>query len=167
MEFAFCPKCGKKLSLKVCGDEGEVPFCESCGRPFFAFSYPCVICLCITEDGSQVALIKQSYVSEHYVNVAGYVKRGETPEQTAVREVGEEIGLTVLSCAYVGSWYHEKSDNLMLGFVCKVKKDKLVPSREVDSADWFPVESAGQLLRRDSIGMKLFERGTGMVCHRE
>ena len=134
-----------------------MPYCESCKRPFFPFSYPCVICLCITEDGSEIALIRQGYVSENYVNVAGYVKRGETPESTAVREIKEEIGLDAVSVSYMGSWYHAKSDNLMLGFECRVKKGELILSSEVDEAGWFPLESAGKLLRRDSIGMSLLE----------
>lgn len=158
MDFTFCPRCGEKLRPKLCGDEGEVPYCESCKRPFFPFSYPCVICLCISEDCSEIALIKQGYVSENYVNVAGYVKQGETPEVTAVREIKEEIGLDAVSVGYVGSWYHAKSDNLMLGFECKVKKGELVLSSEVDEADWFTLESAWNLLRRDSIGMSLLEK---------
>lgn len=158
MDFTFCPRCGEKLRPKLCGDEGEVPYCESCKRPFFPFSYPCVICLCISEDGSEIALIKQGYVSENYVNVAGYVKHGETPEVTAVREIKEEIGLDAISVRYVGSWYHAKSDNLMLGFECKVKKGELTLSSEVDEADWFTLESARNLLRRDSIGMSLLEK---------
>lgn len=134
-----------------------MPYCESCKRPFFPFSYPCVICICIAEDGSEIALIKQGYVSENYVNVAGYVKRGETPESTAVREVKEEIGLDAVSVRYVGSRYHAKSDNLMLGFECRVKKSELVLSSEVDEAGWFTPEDARKLLRRDSIGMSLLE----------
>lgn len=158
MDFTYCPQCGEKLVSKVCGDEGETPYCNSCKRPFFPFSYPCVICLCIDSDSSEIALIKQGYVSENYVNVAGYVKRGETPENTAVREVREEIGLDALSVSYAGSWYHAKSDNLMLGFVCKVKRGELVLSSEVDEADWFPLEKARELLHRDSIGMSLLEK---------
>lgn len=158
MDFTYCPQCGEKLVPKVCGDEGEMPYCNSCKRPFFSFSYPCVICLCIDSESSEIALIKQGYVSENYVNVAGYVKRGETPENTAVREVKEEIGLDALSVSYAGSWYHAKSDNLMLGFVCKVKKGELVLSSEVDEADWFPLEKTRELLRRDSIGMSLLEK---------
>ena len=158
MDFTFCPQCGEKLFPKVCGDEGETPYCNSCNRPFFPFSYPCVICLCIDGDSSEIALIKQGYVSENYVNVAGYVKRGEIPENTAVREVKEEIGLDVVSVSYAGSWYHAKSDNLMLGFVCKVKRGELILSPEVDEACWFPVEKAREILRRDSIGMSLLEK---------
>lgn len=155
MNFKYCPECGEKLYPKSCGDEGEIPYCGNCKRPFFPFSYPCVICLCVTEDNSEIALIKQSYVSDNYINVAGYVKQGETPETTAVREVREEIGLEAVSCKYLGSYYYAKRDNLMLGYICKVKKDELKLSVEVDSAEWFPLKNAAQLLRYDSIGWKL------------
>lgn len=155
MNFKYCPECGEKLFPKICGDEGEIPYCGNCNRPFFPFSYPCVICLCVTEDNSEIALIKQSYVSDSYVNVAGYVKQGETPEVTAVREVMEEIGLETVSCKYVGSYYYAKRDNLMLGYVCKVKKGELKLSSEVDSAEWFPLKNAAQHLRQGSIAQNL------------
>ena len=155
MNFKYCPQCGEKLSPKICGDEGEIPYCGNCNRPFFPFSYPCVICLCVAEDNSEIALIKQSYVSEHYVNVAGYVKEGETPETTAVREVMEEIGLETVSCKYLGSYYYAKRDNLMLGYVCKVKKEELKLSSEVDSAWWFPLKNAARFLRDGSIAQNL------------
>ena len=120
MDFRFCPQCGAKLSPKPCGDEGDVPFCESCNRPFFAFSYPCVLCLCITENGS-------------------------------------EIGLDVISCKYINSYYYPKHDNLMLGYVCTVRKSELTISTEVDSAEWFPIESAQQLLRDASVLHRLLD----------
>ena len=50
MQFDYCPKCGVKLVPKKIGDEGFVPRCGKCERPWFSFSYPCVICLCISED---------------------------------------------------------------------------------------------------------------------
>lgn len=155
MTFDFCPQCGMKLYDKICGDEGAVPYCDNCRRPFFPFSYTCVICLCITEDNSDIALIKQSYVSQSFVNVAGFIKRGETAEETVVREVMEEIGQTVTDYAFVRSYYHKKSDNLMLGFVCKVRKSELKLSKEVEAAEWFPLKYAQQMLRYDSVGWNL------------
>ena len=127
-------------------------YTRECQRPFFSFSYSCVICLCLTEDNSEIALIKQKYVSDSFINVAGYIKRGETAESTAVREVKEEIGLDVVSCRYIRSYYSKKNDNLMFGFICKVRKDELKISCEVDSAQWFPLKYAQQMLRYDSIG---------------
>ena len=32
MKFTYCPDCGDKLVPKTLGDEGDVPFCESCNR---------------------------------------------------------------------------------------------------------------------------------------
>ncbi|MGN0554222.1 MAG: NAD(+) diphosphatase [Oscillospiraceae bacterium] len=150
MTFKYCPLCGKELGTTDCGDDGSTPYCENCRRPFFPFSYPCVICLCVTDNG-EIVLIKQSYVSKNYVCVAGYIKEGETPEEAAVREVKEEIGLDASDISYLGSSFHSKSGNLMIGFLCRVKKSALKLSSEVDSADFFPAQKAAELLREGSI----------------
>lgn len=157
MEFTYCPDCGGKLISRPIGDEGETPYCNNCKRPFFGFSYPCVICLCVSETG-EIALIKQSYVSENYVLVAGHIKAGENAENTAIREVFEETGLIVTSCRYLLSRFHERSDCLMLGFLCRVKKGDLRLSGEVDSGGWFPVSEAERLLRQGSVGIEMLHQ---------
>jgi NAD+ diphosphatase len=157
MTFEYCPKCGKKLVPKECGDDGNIPFCENCQRPFFPFSYPCVICLCVTEETNEAVLIKQAYVSDHYVQVAGYIKEGETPEEAAAREIYEEVGLDASEINYIGSFYHEKSGNLMLGYACKVKKEPLRLSSEVDSGDFFTFDEGLKLLKHGSIAYKLLD----------
>lgn len=155
MVFKHCPQCGEKLILKEIGDEGSVPFCGSCSRPFFSFSYPCVICL-VTDGAGQFALIKQGYVSERYVFVAGYVQRGETLEAAAAREVEEEIGLKVKSVRYLESRYFERDDNLMAGFEVTVEHGDFSLSREVDSAEWFDKESAKERLTGSKVCIELF-----------
>lgn len=156
MIFRHCPQCGKKLILKEIGDEGEVPYCPDCTRPFFSFSYPCVICL-VTDGAGQFALIKQGYVSERYVFVAGYVQRGETLEAAAAREVEEETGLKVRSVKYLESFYFERDDNLMAGFEVTVEHGDFSLSREVDSAEWFGEEKVGGLLVNSNVCKALFE----------
>ena len=157
MEFTYCPDCGERLINRPIGDEGETPYCNSCKRPFFGFSSPCVICLCVSETG-EIALIKQSYVSENYVLVAGHIKAGENAENTAIREVFEETGLIVTSCRYLLSRFHERSDCLMLGFLCRVKKGELRLSDEVDSGGWFSVSEAERLLRQSSVGIEMLHQ---------
>lgn len=157
MEFTYCPDCGERLISRPIGDEGETPYCNNCKRPFFGFSYPCVICLCVSET-EEIALIKQSYVSENYVLVAGHIKAGENAENTAVREVFEETGLIVTSCRYLLSRYHSKSDCLMLGFLCRVKKGELRLSGEVDSGGWFSVSETEGLLRQGSVGIEMLHQ---------
>lgn len=154
MEFSYCPACGQKLTQREVGDEGLVPWCAPCNRPWFGFSYPCVICLVMDGD-DRIVLIKQSYVSQNYICVAGFVKHGETIETTAKREVEEETGLQVLRVEYVSSYYYEKRDNLMLGFVCHVEPGALHISQEVDKAQWFTLEEAKEKLREGSVGKDL------------
>ncbi len=157
MVFKFCPECGRRLVGKEIGDEGEVPYCENCGRPFFNFSYPCVICL-VTDGEGNFALIKQGYVSENYVFVAGYVQHEETLEAAAAREVKEEIGLDVVKTEYLGSFYHKRDDNLMLGFAVTVKRDNFELSGEVDSAEWFGEDKAEKLLRNSRVCKELLDK---------
>ncbi len=151
MKFTYCPQCGEKLIGKHIGDEGAVPFCEKCGRPFFPFSYPCVICLCVNEDG-QVVLIRQSYGHQRFVCVAGYIKSGESAEETCRREIKEEIGLEVTGTRFLYSKYFAKHDNLMLAFVCNVKKDRFTLSDEVSEAEWFTPEEAHNALFEGAYG---------------
>ncbi len=159
MEFKFCPECGRRLLKKEIGDEGEVPYCESCGRPFFSFSYPCVICL-VTDGEGSFTLLKQGYVSKNYVFVAGYIQRCETPEAAAAREIKEEIGLDAVKTEYLGSFYHKRDDNLMLGFAVTVRRGKFSLSKEVDSAEWFTEEKARELLQSSTVCKELLNEYT-------
>lgn len=109
----------------------------------------------VVDDENNVALVKQAYVSNNYICVAGYVKQGETIESTAKREVEEETGLQVISAKYIKSYYYEKRDNLMFGFVCIVKHSEFNISGEVDKAEWFSLTEAEKLLRQGSVGQDL------------
>ena len=133
MHFTYCPQCGKRLIPREIGDEGMLPYCEDCRRPFWDMFATSVICAAINEY-NEVALLRQDYVStQNYVCVAGIIQMGETAESAAVREIKEEIGQDVQHLTYVRSYYYEKSGMLMLGFMAEVKKTDFVLSGEVDA----------------------------------
>ncbi len=157
MEFRFCPDCGAALVPRPIGDEGLVPYCEACATPRFGFSYSCIIALPVNaEDPNEVALIRQDYVTrQSHICVAGYVKHGETLESCARREVEEELGLPVRDAAYMRSYYFERKDLLMLGFVVRVSKEDFNISGEVDSARWFSLDEAEVELQNASIALQL------------
>lgn len=158
MKYRFCPHCGEKLVPRLIGDEGEVPFCIPCNRPLFDSFYTCIITLVVNEQNerSEFALIKQSYVTtEHFICVAGYIKGGEDAESACAREVLEEIGLTASDVHYINSYYYEKNDCLMLGFVTRVKKAEFALSGEVDEARWFSAEQALSVMREGGIAKRL------------
>lgn len=154
MKFCYCPECGEKLVPRQTGDEGDIPWCVRCDRPFFPFSYPCVICLCISEE-DEVLLIKQSYGEKRYVCVAGYIKAGENAEDAAKREIAEETGLEALGVRFLYSRYYEKHDNLMLAFACRVRKKDVTLSGEVSEAGWFSPEEAENVLFRGAYGIDM------------
>ena len=156
MTFEYCPRCGEKLLPKQIGDEGDVPYCDTCKRPFFPFSYPCVICLCVAEDG-EILLIKQSYGISRYVCVAGYIKSGESAEEACKREIAEETGLETLSVHFLYSGYYAKHDNLMLAFACRVRKDTLSLSGEVSEAAWFTADDAYDALFEGAFGRDMLQ----------
>ena len=155
MRFTYCPHCGSKLTKKEIGDEEMVPFCEPCGMPLFDMFSTCVICA-VTNESDEVALLKQGYLSAtRYVCVSGFMKIGESAEDSAIREIEEEIGQKVEELRFVRSYPYEKKEMLMLGFHAKVKKHDLVLSKEVDDAEWVPFSEALGKIREGSIAWQL------------
>lgn len=157
MRFSNCPKCGTVLSKKEIGDEGLVPFCDICNRPYFDVMYPCVIVLVVNEK-DEVCVIKQSYGADRFVLVAGFVKIGNTIEQTIEAEVFEEIGQRVFDYQYVESYYQQSNENLMLGFIARVKETPIVLSSELTYAKFIKKDEALELLRNANIAFKLLNK---------
>lgn len=156
MKFEYCPHCGNKLIKKKIGDEGMVPYCTSCSEPMFDLPISCTITLAVNEY-NEAALIKQSYGKKGYVCVAGYMKIGESAEECAAREVEEELGIKPYLIEYINSYTFDKKEMLMLGFMARLKKADFYLSKEVESAEWFPINEALEKLREATIAAKLVE----------
>ncbi len=150
MEMHYCMQCGALLHEKQHKTEGLVPFCDSCGE----FRYPvfntAVSMLVMNPARSRIILIRQ-YGRPHYVLVAGYVNRGEDAEDAAVREVREELGLTVETVSFNHSRYFPPTNTLMLNFTVTVAEDAPQPNWEVDSWRWFDLEEARAAIKPGSL----------------
>ena len=161
MKFKFCPYCGNQLGKKDIGDEGFIPFCENCDVPLWDMFTTSVIAAVVNEQ-DEVVLLRQNYVSEtKHVCVAGIMKIGESAEDTVVREIAEEIGLTVKEVTYIRSYPYDKKEMLMLGFMAVVEKEEFTLSGEVDSAEWVTFDEALPLLREGSIAWQLVKEVIG------
>ena len=151
MRFDYCPKCGARTVLRTIGDEGEIPYCDVCKRPWFDMFSTCVLSVVVNEY-DEVLLIRQSYGdTERYVGVAGFMKVGETPEEAAEREVLEETGLKAQSIRYTDSAFYKGRDQLMLGMLVRVKKAECNISGELLEARWFGMDEAVKTVREGSI----------------
>ena len=155
MKMKYCPCCGTEAVQKEIGDEGLMPFCPSCNMPLWDYFNTSIICAVIHEK-NEIALLRQEYVSTiNYVCVAGHMKSNESAEETVIREVEEELGLTVSELTYIRSYPYEKKNLLMLGFMAKVDKKDFKLSGEVDSAEWFDIKVAPGKLREGGIAWQL------------
>lgn len=154
MRYVYCPQCGRALSTRVLGDDGLVPWCEPCARPWFDTFSTCVI-TAVQNAAGEVLLQREHRRPERDVLVAGYMKPGESAEAAALREIAEETGLTVTSLRYVASWPHESGDMLMLGYCAQAEGTPRGDSAEILSARWVPLAEAIDTLRPGSIGQKL------------
>lgn len=155
MHFNYCPYCGTKTVDREIGDEGMVPYCEKCDFPLFDMFSTSIITAVVNEYG-EIALLRQNYVStSNYVCVAGYIKAGESAEETVMREVKEELGQDAESIEFIRSYPYEKKQMLMLGYKTTVKKKDFSLSGEVDSAEWVRLEDAPALLREGGIAWQL------------
>lgn len=157
MKYIYCPVCGDRLIYKEIGDEGLMPFCSNCSKPYFDLFGVCIITAVINEY-NEVALLRQDYVSTtNWVLVAGYIKQGEALEDAVIREVDEETGQRADKVTYVSSYYYDKRELLMVGFRCDVKKLDFNQSKEVDNIEWHKLPEAGDLLREGSIAWQLLQ----------
>ena len=142
MHYIYCPLCSAKLGEKAAGDDGNVPYCEKCEKYWFDSFESCVIIL-LANEYNELAMLRQGYMSHKYWTfVSGFMKPGETAEETAIREVSEELGLNVEKLFYGGTYWFGEQEQLMHGFIGFTKKKDFVLSKEVDEAQWVPCEKA-------------------------
>ena len=154
MRYTHCPYCGQRLSARPIGDEGLVPWCEGCQRPWFDSFSTCIITAVLNAKG-EVLLQRETRRPDREVLVAGYIKPGETAEEAVRREITEETGLTTTTLRYIGSWPHMNGNMLMLGFAAHAEGELHPDSSEVLSDRWAAMEDAIASLREGSIAQQV------------
>jgi 8-oxo-dGTP diphosphatase len=88
----FCERCGTALVKRAIEDRLR-PCCLGCG--FVAYPDPKIAAGIILAPNNEIILLKRNIEPGlgKWVFPGGYVDAGEPPEEAAVREVWEEVGL--------------------------------------------------------------------------
>lgn len=97
---------------------------------------------CLIEHNSDFLLIRHTYGAQSWTLPGGGVKRGESPEAAVVREVQEELGITIGVPAYLGTFEQRveyKYDVVHCFHTTVVGREFALDEVEVAAGEWFPV----------------------------
>ncbi|HEX9228436.1 MAG TPA: NAD(+) diphosphatase [Arthrobacter sp.] len=130
-----CPRCGT-LTAPEAG--GWVRRCPSDGSEHYPRTDPAIIVTVVGADGRLLLGGGGPLDARNYSTLAGFVEPGESLEQAVVREIGEEVGVRVTACQYLGSQSWPFPASLMLGFTATTADTDATPDGvEVTRARWF------------------------------
>ncbi len=92
----FCGLCGGAMRMRtVLPDHKSFKVCSRCG--FIDFPGPKLVAGCFIIDAGRVLLLRRGIEPQigKWTFPGGYVDLGETPQQAALRETREEVGMQV------------------------------------------------------------------------
>ena len=148
-ESRFCGTCGAK--------NNDVPaqvqrLCPKCGRMEFPRICPAVIVI-ITDDENRILLAhNKRFRTKVYSHISGFNEAGESLEETAAREIYEEINIKVKDIVYFKSQPWPFPNSLMLGFKARYLSGTIQPDgEEIEDAKWFTKDNLPELPSEGSL----------------
>src|SRR6185437_11169987 len=97
----------------------------------------------VTDPDDRILLASNAnWSTTRFSVLAGFVETGESAEQAVVREVHEEVGITVTDVRYLGSQPWPLPQSLMLGFRASAPGGQQisVDGDEITHAGWYSRE---------------------------
>ena len=141
MEYSFCPKCGGALDSKIIKvSEPARLVCTQCQFIFF-LDPKVAACTIFTLNGKIVLLqrgIEPSF--GRWVFPGGYVDRGETVEEAAIRETKEEVDLDVRLTSLLNVYSYAQSPVVVIVYAAEIVGGKLRAADESLSVQTFAPE---------------------------
>ena len=162
----FCSRCA---SPTVHADQGErAMVCPVCQLRQYPRVQPCVI-TAITRPNPVTGEMQILLAHHHrhgqqklppmYGLIAGFVEVGESLEHAVVREVAEEVNISVADIRYVSSQPWPFPSNLMLGFRASYASgDIIIQEDELSHADFFDLSNLPKIPPKGSIARELIDQ---------
>ena len=129
----YCGACGGRT---VFDQKERAKVCPSCGNRIYPRINPAVIVG--VRNGDRLLITRYREGFRHNALIAGFCEIGETVEETAAREVMEEVGLKVKNIRYYKSQPWGIAADLLIGFYCDVDGDDTIhrDDNELKYAEW-------------------------------
>jgi len=138
-EFRFCPRCGGTLEQRlVKANEPKRLVCQGCS--FIFYQDPKVVAGTIFTLEGGIVLLKRSVEPSlgKWVFPGGYVDRGESVRDAAVRETKEESELDVKLGPLLNVYSYPRSPNVIVVYTAEVTGGRLCAGDESLEAGAFP-----------------------------
>lgn len=142
--YRFCPLCAAKLEPLAGGEDAGRPACPT--GHFVHYDNPAVTTMAlIRDDRGRVLMLRRARdpFRGRWDFPGGFVDAGETPAEGIMREIAEEIRLTVEIEAVVGTYASRYGDGedarhtVDVAFACRLTGGQLTLSDEHLDACWF------------------------------
>ncbi len=107
IDYKFCPQCRRPMTRTAEGD----PHCGHCDITVYDDVAAGASALIIRDDHVLLSRRAREPYEGDYDLVGGFMKAGESPEQTAAREAMEETGLTIKISKLLGIYPDQYGEN--------------------------------------------------------
>ena len=150
----YCGSCGTATTLQA-GERAKC--CPTCELTVYPRISPAMMVL--VTKGSELLLARGvNFPPGRFSALAGFLEAGESIEDCVIREVREEVGITVDGLEYFGSQSWPFPNSLMIAFTAKWAGGEITPDlSEIAEAAWFPLDALPQLPPRVSISRALID----------
>ncbi|WP_420574933.1 NAD(+) diphosphatase [Kordia sp.] len=151
----FCNNCGASTVIEEKGHRRKCTN-STCGIPHFPRINPAVIVL-ITYNGKNkppLCLLNMHQKDYGYMCslFSGFSEIGESLEDTVIREMKEEVNVSVSDITYVASQPWVFPASMMLGFTAKTKsKEFTIDNKEIKKAQWFSAAEIKKLVQAEKL----------------
>lgn len=137
-----CPRCGSPTHVEM---SGWVRRCPVDNSEQFPRTDAAVIVGVIDDDGRLLLGSNAMWENNRYSLLAGFVEPGESFEDAAIREVGEEAGIHIADPEYLGSQPWPFPASIMVGMRARLAagqraEDLLPDGEEILALRWFTRE---------------------------
>lgn len=147
---AHCPRCGALTEIR---NAGSLRACPVDGSEHHPRTDPAMIVLVTSPDGERAVLGRNNgWPAGLYSCLAGFVEPGESAEQSVVREVAEEVGMSATDLRYTGSQPWPFPSSLMLAYTATTTDEQIrIDPAELSDARWFGRDELRQALADGSV----------------